>query len=104
MLHTIGGLFGASSPPARQSELASPSPGWAVQLAAPRSEAEAKTDLARISARHATTLRGSKIGVRKAVVDGVTVYRVRVVDLSRADASILCARLKGDGGDCFVAR
>jgi hypothetical protein len=27
-----------------------------------------------------------------------------VVDLSRADASALCARLKNDGGSCFVAK
>lgn len=104
MLHTIGGLFGASSPPVGQPELASAPTDWAVQLAAPRSETEAKSDLTRISAKYASTLKGSKIGVHKALVDGVPVYRLRVVDLPKADALALCARLKGDGGNCFVAR
>jgi len=104
MLHTFGGLFGERSPSAVQSDSVSASAGWAVQLAAPRSETEAKSDLRRLSAQYASTLKGSKIGVRKAVVDGVTVYRLRVVDLSKADASALCARLKDDGGNCFVAR
>jgi hypothetical protein len=62
-------------------------------------------------ARLRRTLRGpaaivseDRIAVQKVVVDGETVYRIRVVDLSSADACALCARLKDDGGDCFVAR
>ena len=46
----------------------------------------------------------SAIGVHKAVVKGETIYRLRVVGLSKADAAALCARLKGDGGDCFIAK
>src|SRR5271165_5777915 len=104
MLHTFGGLFGERSPSAAQADSVSASAGWAVQLAAPRSDTEAKSDLRRLSAQYASTLKGSKIGVLKAVVDGVMVYRLRVVDLSKADASALCTRLKDDGGNCFVAR
>ena len=104
MLHTIGGLFAPRSAPAGPSVSASAPAGWAVQLAAPKSEAEAESDLRRLSAQYASALEGSRIGVRKAVVDGETVYRLRVVDLSKADASALCARLKEAGGDCFVAR
>jgi SPOR domain len=104
MLHTIGGLIGASSPPVPQSDSMSASAGWAVQLAAPRSETEAKSDVRRLSSQYAFKLKGSKIGVHKAVVDGVTVYRLRVVDLSKSEASALCARLKVNGGDCFLAR
>jgi hypothetical protein len=104
VLHTIGGLIGARNPPVAQSDSVPAPAGWAVQLAAPRSETEAKGDVRRLSAQHASTLKGSKIGVHKAVVDGVTVYRLRVVDLSKADASALCERLKDDGGNCFLAR
>jgi hypothetical protein len=104
VLHTIGGLIGERNPPAAQSTSVSASAVWAVQLAAPRSETEAKDDVRRLSAQYASTLKGSKIGVHKAVVDGVTVFRLRVVDLSKADASALCARLKDDGGSCFLAR
>ena len=104
MLHTIGGLIGPSNPPVLQSDSMSASAGWAVQLAAPRSETEAKSDVKRLGARYASTLKGSKISVHEAVVDGVTVHRLRVVGLSRAGASALCASLKDDGGSCFVAR
>jgi SPOR domain len=104
VLHTLGALIGSRNPPAAPSDSVSPPAGWAVQLAAPRSETEAKSDVRRLSAQYASTLKGSKIGVHKAVVDGVTLYRLRVVDLSKADASALCASLKDDGGSCFVAR
>jgi hypothetical protein len=104
MLHTIGRLIGESNPPVAQSDSVSASAGWAVQLAAPRSETEARSDVKRLSAQYASTLKGSKIDVHKAVVDGVTVHRLRVVGLSKAGASSLCASLKDDGGSCFVAR
>jgi hypothetical protein len=104
MLHTFGVVFGERSPPVALSDSVPQSAGWAVQLAAPRSETEAKSDLSRLSVQYASALKGSKIGVHRAVVDGETVYRLRVVDLSKADASALCARLKDDGGSCFVAR
>jgi hypothetical protein len=104
MLHTIGGLIGESNPPVPQSDSVSASAGWAVQLAAPRSETGAKNDVRRLSAQYASTLKGSKIGVHKAVVDGVTVHRLRVVGLSKAGASALCVSLKDGGGSCFVAR
>ena len=87
-----------------QPEPAPEADRWTVQLAAPKSETEARSDLKRLGAQHASALKGSKIAVHKAVVHGDTVYRVRVVDLSRADASALCTRLKDDGGACFVAR
>ncbi len=83
---------------------ATTSGGWAVQLGAPRSEAEAKRELARINAKYASALSGVTIGVHKAVVKHETIYRLRVVGLSKADAAALCARVKGDGGDCFIAK
>ena len=83
---------------------ATASGGWAVQLAAPRSEAEAKSEAARLSGKYAGDLNGSSIGVHKAVVNGETIYRLRVVGLTEADAAALCARLKGQGGECFIAK
>ena len=59
--------------------------------------------MARLNAKYATALNGSTIGVHKAVVKGATIYRLRVTGLSKADAAALCARLKGDGGECFIA-
>jgi hypothetical protein len=86
------------------SAAATKSSGWAVQLGAPKSEAEAKSEAERLNAKYASALNGSTIGVHKAVVKGASIYRVRVVGLSKADAAALCARLKGDGGDCFIAK
>jgi hypothetical protein len=95
LARALGELVGA---------LAVPAGGWAVQLAAPKSETEAKSDIARLNAKYASALNGAAIGVHKAQVNGATVYRLRVVGLSRADAAALCARVKGDGGDCFIAK
>lgn len=87
-----------------ESPAATPATGWSVQLAAPKSEAEAKSTVARLNAKYASALNGSSIGVHKAVVNGETIYRLRVGGLSKADAAALCARLKGDGGECFIAK
>jgi cell division septation protein DedD len=78
--------------------------GWAVQLAAPKSEAEANSELARLTSKYGADLNGSPLGVHKAMVNGQAIYRLRVVGLTKADAAALCARLKGDGGECFIAK
>ncbi|HEX9167819.1 MAG TPA: SPOR domain-containing protein [Roseiarcus sp.] len=83
---------------------ATASGGWAVQLAAPKSEAEAQSKLAQLTSKYGSQLNGSPIGVHKAQVNGETIYRLRVVGLTKADAAALCARLKGEGGECFIAK
>ena len=60
--------------------------------------------MSRLNAKYASDLNGSSIGVHKATVNGETIYRLRVEGLSKADAAALCARLKGDGGECFIAK
>ena len=102
----VGEAIGAQASSAQQSIDAIPtgSTGWAVQLAASKSEDEAKNDLKRLNDRYASALNGSTIRLHKARVDGETVYRLRAVDLSKADATALCERLKGDGGSCFIVR
>jgi SPOR domain len=94
----------APAEPPVDATAATASSGWAVQLAAPRSEAEAKSEVARLSGKYGAELNGSPIGVHKAVVNGETIYRLRVVGLTKADAAALCARLKGEGGECFIAK
>ena len=95
---------GAIAQPPVDATAATTSGGWSVQLAAPRSEAEANSELARLTNKYSAQLNGSPIGVHKAVVKGETIYRLRVVGLTKADAAALCARLKGDGGQCFIAK
>jgi hypothetical protein len=94
LARAFGELVGALAGPA----------GWAVQLAAPKSETEAKSDVARLNAKYASVLNGAAIGVQKAQVNGATVYRLRVGGLSKAEAVALCGRVKGGGGDCFIAK
>jgi SPOR domain len=94
---------GASEPPVDATP-ATTSGGWSVQLAAPKSEAEAQSAVSRLNSKYSAELNGSSIGVHKAVVKGETIYRLRVVGLTKADAAALCARLKGEGGQCFIAK
>ena len=103
------GELGALAAPAtstRQPVESTPatSSGWAVQLAASKSETEAKSDAARLNARYASALNGAAISVHKARANVATGYRLRVVGLSKADAAALCARLKGHGADCFILK
>ena len=63
-----------------------------------------RAKLARLTSKYGAELNGSAIGVHKAVVNGETIYRLRVVGLTKADAAALCARLKGEGGECFIAK
>ena len=104
----FGELVGALAVPAtstRQSVKSTPAnSGWAVQLAASKSETEAKSDAARLNARYASALNGAAIGVHKARANVATGYRLRVVGLSKAAAAALCGRFKGLGGDCFILK
>jgi len=106
MLHTFGDMFSSRASPAQQPDRPTDAElrNWAVQMSAPKSEAGAKRELKRLNAKYASDLNGSTIATHKARVDGETIYRLRVVGLSKADATVLCARLKGDGGNCFIAK
>ena len=106
LLRALGDLFGARGFPARQSidPAAVGSIGWAVQVGAPRTEAEAKRDLKRLNARYGSALRGSTVVLRKVLVNGETRYRLHVVGLSRDEAAALCSRVRGDGGSCSIVR
>ena len=75
---------------------------WAIQFAAPKSEAEAKLVAARLNAKYAPALNGATIGVHKTQVNGETTYTLRVAGLSKADATALCVRVKGR--DCSIAK
>ena len=94
---------GAIAPPV-DATAATTSGGWSVQLAAPRSEEEAKTKVAQLTSKYSAELNGSPIGVHKAEVHGETIYRLRVSGLTKADAAAMCAHLKGEGGQCFIVK
>ena len=75
---------------------------WAIQFAEPKSEVEAKVAAARLNAKYAPALNGATIGVRRTQVNGETIYALRVAGLSKADAMVLCVRVKGR--DCSIIK
>lgn len=83
---------------------AAPGASFSVQLAAEGSEDAARSKFNRIRSQHSSVLGNVNPVIRNAEVNGRSVYRLRVGDLSREEAVSLCDRLKADGGSCFVAR
>jgi hypothetical protein len=83
---------------------APPAGTFSVQLAAPASEKEARDTAVRLGKRFAGELDGMKPGIRKAEVNGKTIWRVRVGAMGRDEATALCVKIQGAGGQCFVAR
>jgi cell division protein FtsN len=80
-----------------------PTGGFAVQLGLANSEASAQTAFASFQRKY-SDLEGLPSLIRKAEVNGNTIYRVRVGPLSKEEASSLCSKLQGQGGQCFVAK
>jgi len=119
---TVAEASAADSPPADAAPAAAAAPAvaapaatappaaaegggeWAVQLAAPRSEADAQSAIAKLKSKYADALGDSALSIHHADVKGQTIYRVRVSGLSRNDAGALCTKLKAGGGDCFIAK
>jgi cell division septation protein DedD len=95
---------GSITQPPVDATAATTSGGWSVQLGAPKSEAEAQSAMTKLNSKYAAELNGSAIGVHKAQVNGETIYRLRVIGLTKADAAAMCAKLKGEGGQCFIAK
>lgn len=79
--------------------------GFAVQLAAPGSEAEARATFAALQRKYPGQLGGQSPIVRKTeLAGGKTVYRLRVGPYSREDAATMCTALQAAGGQCFIAK
>jgi hypothetical protein len=77
---------------------------FAVQLAAPASEQEARDIQLRLIKKYGAEISGFHPSIRKAVSGDKTVYRVRSVGLSKEEATALCQKVQSSGGNCFVAR
>ena len=104
LMRAVGDLFGARSLVQPSDPIATESTGWAVHLAAAKSKAEAKRVLKRLNAKYGSALSRSRIVLHKALINGEAVYGLGVVGLSKSEAEALCARLKDDGGSCFIVR
>jgi hypothetical protein len=78
--------------------------GFAVQLAAPGSEQDARSISSKLGQKFAGILDGHRPSVVKAEIGDKSIYRVRVGSLSREEATSLCGKIKSKGGECFVAK
>ncbi|MBV9394501.1 MAG: SPOR domain-containing protein [Methylobacteriaceae bacterium] len=78
--------------------------GFAVQLAAPGSEQDARSISNKLGQKFAGILDGHRPSVVKAEIGDKSIYRVRVGSLSREEATSLCGKIKSKGGECFVAK
>ena len=77
--------------------------GFAVQLAAAGSDAEARDKVGKLQRQYASALDGKPAGVVKGEANGKQVWRIRVGGLSREEATSMCVSIKDTGGACFVA-
>jgi hypothetical protein len=77
--------------------------GFSVQLGVSGSEEDAQAAFGRFQKKF-SELEGMPSMIRKAEVNGNTLFRVRVGPMSRDEASSLCSKLQGQGGQCFVAK
>ncbi|MDF2812773.1 MAG: hypothetical protein K0S56_3804 [Microvirga sp.] len=89
--------------PAATAPAEAPLGGFSVQLAVRGSEKDAQLAFAQFQKKYAELADQSPI-IRKAEVNGNTIFRVRAGPMSRDDASQLCSAVQGQGGQCFVAK
>jgi hypothetical protein len=85
-------------------EITSAAGNFSVQLAVGFTEPEAQKLAQNLRQRFAGDLGNRPPSIRRAEVNGKTLYRVRIESLSREGASSLCDRVRSSGGQCFVAK
>jgi hypothetical protein len=77
--------------------------GFAVQLAAAPTEAEAQHVMNKLAGTYRAEIGGHKLKFHRAKVGEKTVFRVRVGGMSKTAAVKLCQSLQAKGGTCFIA-
>jgi len=95
-----------TQPPAARPapEVTGATGAFSVQLAVGATEPEARTLATRLRQRFAGDLGSRAPAIRRAELNGKTLYRVRVESLSRDEANALCTKLRAAGGQCFIAK
>lgn len=77
---------------------------YVVQLGISNSEDRARAAFSQYQSRYSGIIDNANPIVRRAEVNGNTIYRVRVGPYDLSSANSVCDRIKSAGGDCFVAR
>lgn len=78
--------------------------GFAIQLASRPTESDARNASTQLAQRFAGQIGGRQTTVVRGEANGNTVYRVRALGFSQADANAACDRIRAAGGACFVTR
>ena len=94
----------AAIPAAPAAPAVSQTGGYAVQLAIRDTEDRAMQAFSQYRARYSGIIGNVEPIIRRAEVNGNTIYRIRVGPYALGEANTICERIKGSGGDCFVAR
>lgn len=81
-----------------------PGAGFAIQLAAPPTEQDARDIFSRLHAKYPDQLGSAKPVIRRADVGDKSVYRLRVSNLTQDEAKTICAQLQASGDTCYVVR
>ncbi|MFM8702196.1 MAG: hypothetical protein ACKOC1_12450 [Hyphomicrobiales bacterium] len=77
---------------------------YSVQFGAPGSNAEARLLADRVKARLGSAIASFEMGIFRGENSGKAVFRVRVVNVTRAEGQSLCDTYTTQGGQCFVTR
>jgi SPOR domain len=93
-----------AEPAARPATTSGGGSGFSVQLGAEGSQDSARAKFNKIKGDHSDVLGDQNANIRNAEVNGKSIYRIRVGNMSREQAVSMCERLKADGGNCFVAK
>lgn len=99
----LSALPSPAAPAPAPAAAAAPSGGYAVQLAIRGSEDRAREAFQQLQARYNGIIGDGQPIIRQAVVNGQTIFRVRVGPYPLDRANQACDRIKAEGGDCFVA-
>ena len=94
----------ATSSPDTTAAVALTAGAFSVQFGAPATDSEARALIGRVKTRLGDALADTEIGVFKGENSGRTVFRVRIVNVSKSDGQELCDRYIASGGQCFVTR
>ncbi|MGL5445725.1 MAG: SPOR domain-containing protein [Rhabdaerophilum sp.] len=78
--------------------------GFAIQLASRPNESDARSASTQLGQRFSGQIGGRSTTVVRGEANGNTVYRVRALGFSQADANSACDRIRASGGACFVTR
>ena len=88
--------------PAQTAAEAEPSGrrNFSIVLARVETESEARAKLGPLKQKFGALLGGRRLSYHRVKEDGVYIWRVRSMGLTETDASELCDKIEGAGGDC----